>query len=434
MDNQDKQKALVRTLTCGAELEFLMPNHEESETIYAPLITKLALAIKFGTSSQPVAAVCHHQDFEMSCLVCVSISREDMLDQETAIFRRPSSRDGQAWGRNFPAKHSFYVVKAEDKHQAELRRGPERAIELATPVFRKRDVDEGLLSLDKVFRAFAKMSIEELNYDASCGLHIHTGLLKGVFAVDAKRLITLILMLESVFLRDIIPRHRQYSPFGAGLIGSSGFGLGDHGSHKDEDPAEMAAHLPWGNAEPPMRAWNNRSPRLWRDALRRIWNSPSLVDLAQGVCRYDRYNGWKPLSFVIRLRDGQGRPLPDDQGSLRSASGSRSGGQDDFPRSTFEFRYPTMTFEVEFIQFWLEICNKLTEIASLPTDEYKGWIKRLDDALDAVDGRVLHERAQELGFPKPEVRAILTELKLPHIVESWARVISENPSKRMGPQ
>ncbi|PHH73428.1 hypothetical protein CDD80_3830 [Ophiocordyceps camponoti-rufipedis] len=417
--NQHTPRTSRRTLTCGAELEFLMPNHHGSETAYAPLVVKLALAIKRGCS-EPVAAVCHHQESEQRCLVCVAALRaEDVLDQETVIFKHPSSPDAISWGRHFPPKHTFYVVKAEDETQAALRRGPQRAIELATPVFRKKDVDDCFVSLRNVFGALLE-KLNDIDYDASCGLHIHTGFLDGVSVFDAKRLITLMFMLEYVFFREIIPKHGQAS-HGASLIRDSGFGAGTHGSRRDEEtcPADMAAHLPWGSADPPVRAWNGRNPRRWRNVLRRVWNSSSLVDLARGIRQHDEY--WKPLSFVIRLRDAQGKPIPEDEEP-----------RDDCPRSTFEFRYPSMTFEPKFVQFWLEICNKLTEIASLPANEYKQWIDSFDCDLHTSDGAVSDAWAQEHGFPKPEVRALLTEMRLRHVAVDW-RTISENPSEWIGP-
>ncbi|PFH60243.1 hypothetical protein XA68_11270 [Ophiocordyceps unilateralis] len=414
-----------RTVLCGLDMEYVMPSPSGSETNYAPMIKELADHLVSHGGRIPVAARCTHDKLctydELYCNICHDVDPDQCLERDIVSFK-PAVGDSSAWARRFPTEYRFFLIKQENRVQVQYRRGPLRAIQITSPVFRRKDIDDRLRPLEKLLTACKQMPVTSFNYDQSCGLHLSTSLLRGIHLDDAKRMVTLILILEQPLLRSIIPHHRRVSPFGAAIDMASEFGRGTYGACKAEDTPEMLAHLPWGNQDPPPGFWNRNQTIVFRRLLRKVWHSPSLEHLAKGLCLLSR-GEFQPLGFGIRLRDPRGLPLPFDRIDDETS--------DDFSRSTFVFRYPTMSVEHEYFLCWCDLCSKMTEMAGLPADDFKAWVDRIVNAMVRFDkdNKDLQVKEED-DLPPPRARVVLESMRLGHLITSWAQAMASNPSSR----
>ncbi|KAM4054343.1 hypothetical protein HRG_005225 [Hirsutella rhossiliensis] len=117
--------------------------------------------------------------------------------------------------------------------------------------------------------------------------------------------------------------------------------------------------------------------------------------------------------IALHLREpGQGkcRLDVDDSSSDEESSGEDKRPDFDFEgtQSTYEFRFPQMSFDKDFIKHWAELVCKIIELAMLPAPQFAALLERVSGVLEEI------EDAKGEGLEK-----IWPVLNLQHQIPFW---------------
>lgn len=298
--------------------------------------------------------------------------------------------------------HQFFLIKKEELVNPPSK-GPWRGIEITTPVFNMSELSAGLPQTKQVVSALRHMDLD-IAANRSCGLHVHVGLRAGLRLTLAKKLVTLVMLLEQPLILPLCPASRTESPFASLISEKSRFVT------RKLDPDEMAIalrvegpemrdHWPWRLGDSTPTAWNSGDPASLQGTMQLIWHSPSLLELAEGLCK-------RPSSrtaLAIRLRAPNGVPFEKTGVDVDENAVDFEGTQ-----STIEFRYPQMSFDMPFIKNWVELCSKLVEVATLDAPAFKAKLQEVVRAL-----------CEAKASGSAEWETVLTAIGLGHQVAEW---------------
>ncbi|POR35511.1 Uncharacterized protein TPAR_04290 [Tolypocladium paradoxum] len=388
-------------ITFGLELEFLTPScdgyvYEDGPAYHAPTRKALALELRQLTHGLGIAAECNH-DIGCFCAVCMHAPAKDVSPGMRVFNAGPS--DQVSYVR--PC-HQFFLIQKEDLVSPQAK-GPWRGIEITTPVFNMSELSAGLPQTKQVVSALRNMDLD-IAANRSCGLHVHVGLRAGLRLTLAKKLVTLVMLMELPLILPLCPASRRESPFTSLITEKSRFvvrrlDLDEMASALRAEGPEMREHWPWTLGDSTATAWNGGDPVALQGTMRLIWHSRSLRELAEGLCK--RASTRTALAIRLRSPDGvQVEPSSvDPDGNAFDFEGTQS---------TFEFRYPQMSFDMPFIKNWAELCCKLVEIATLDAPAFKAKLQGLVCALSA---------AKASG--NTEWETILGAIGLGHQVPEW---------------
>ncbi|CAM1511962.1 Fc.00g094750.m01.CDS01 [Cosmosporella sp. VM-42] len=268
---------------------------------------------------------------------------------------------------------------------------------MSTPSFRYGELRAGLPSIKTAISTLRAMPLR-LSADSSCGLHVHVGIDDGMTLLTAKKTVALVMVLEDHLLFPLCARSRQWNPSTAAISSRSHAAAGRHYPPVEAvGPGRLqpiADYLPqWTILAP--AGWNHNKPRdIWH-TLERVWTARSLQDLSVKLC-FERYTR---AGLAIALRDAFGKSQAHiHRGSLENTP------------STIEFRYAQMSFDMQFIQNWIELVSRIVEIAQLEANEYQQCFNAILNEL-----RDANMESEEPAWQ----RLMENVLELEHQVPAW---------------
>lgn len=345
-------------LTFGVELEFMSPC---PPTRHLWVRRGVTAAARMNVAQQmveltplPIACACTHADHE-TCAICDGT--EDEMHGRIRILSpeyidpRPGT---QLESNYFLFKHEFLEGRSFVNSD---RNWP--GVEIASPIFQVGEFTAGLPTLSTAISALRNMEAE-ITADESCGLHVHVGLESGMSLLLAKKITTLVMVLEDTLLFDLVGTSRLTNE-STDAIHLESLVSKEHIPPLDfaEDPTGsdklMGAHIPPLEAIKP-ETWNEGDPEKFYDMLTKIWSSKSLQRVSMLTKKETNTRG----GFDISLRDHTGL--------------SRSPGCDgtlELGPTTVEFRYAQMSFDIPFIRNWIEVLFRIIQIADQNPDDFK---------------------------------------------------------------
>lgn len=405
-------------ITFGVELEFLTPAgfHSGVTTdLELVTLTRKAFTAKLALLEEgiPLAARClaHVKGYKI-CTLCSEAPKADMYPGMVVFSKeRPSEP------RDINPTFRYFLVQKEIL-EAMGQQGKWAGLEISTPVFGMSELDAGLPQVSKLLSALRRIDMKVL-VNKSCGMHIHVGVKGGMRLMHAKKVATLTAMLDDTVLRRLLPEIRSLL-FSAQSIGEFSrfarrFSTGniyDEMLAADSHPA-MRDHLPsgWTSGNMACREWNYGNPLKFVDTIKLIWSSKTLAELQSGLWLA---SGARAGTGLVLREPGEGKPpIIDDSSSEssfsdESADGERPGPDYEGTQSTYEFRFPQMSFDKDFIKHWAELCCKIIELAMLPAPQFASLLDRIAQVLGEI------EDAKGDGLEK-----IWPALSLQHQVPFW---------------
>ncbi|KAI9158079.1 Cell wall mannoprotein 1 [Paramyrothecium foliicola] len=363
-------------VTFGVELEFhveLMRDETERPQRSAEVRKELAssLAAKTGL---PIAAQCAHESGAEACSVCEDAPRSLIFEE----------------GRYFYVQHEGLIEYTYDHEKKRT------GLEISTPIFPQNELAAGLPQLSQLVAALGRHE-NDIVADKACGLHIHVGLQSGMTLLFAKKLVTVVLLLERPLLLDLVPVSRSDSTWAGSITTESMLGKRTVSPHWIDDTlkrpnSSMAPLVTFTSTDIKPAAWNDSKPQEFQDTVRLFWEANSLENMS----RFLRRSGVTKLGLAMSLRDNSSGPHFE-------------GGP-----STFEFRYPQMSFHLPFIRNWVAISCRIAEIAALDHAGFRRKTKEIVNILNDQSGPQLREgllTAIGLEDQLPEWRAEIQRYK-----------------------
>lgn len=395
------------SITFGVELEFLVPlppapsraqlEHESHR--YCKSLGRLSICNTLCKHAQiPVAAECHHLPVQ-SCAVCESItSSEDQIIFGQASVFNVITRKNIERIPGMSDRTDYFHVDFECLSTSADCEGEWLGLEVRTAAFTERELRLGLPKLASCVDALATGN-HDIKVNDSCGMHIHVGLTSGMTLLIAKKLVTLVMLIEEPLLRALIPDHRRQKRAAAPVATVSRLARGvelpqevaTESLQERELTAQMRAHLPSLNRLPLIE----HRPDNIRRTLIRLWQLRSLYELEDVLC--DAFSLRCGLGFCLRDEEGKVvRPINDAE---RHAWVERARSQHarEHSPSSVEFRYPDMTFDVQSMAAWVEIVEKVMSIARWEEEKYQELLRDLIVDLDE-EGEVWERLLTRLGL------------------------------------
>lgn len=179
----------------------------------------------------------------------------------------------------------------------------------------------------------------------------------------AKKAATLVMLLELPLLKKFASEERSESRYWFIPISKRSKFISFADRYHDEvtdaiASPELRQHVPDLASMKPAE-WNSNEPKRLHLALNEIWLTDSIWRLSMGLFSYE---GQK-ASLVLCTREKNGEtasePAPGTTDNLEGTP------------STLEFRYPPMSFDIDFVKSWAEIGCKIVEIATRDTAAFR---------------------------------------------------------------
>ncbi|KAH7017049.1 hypothetical protein EDB80DRAFT_603195 [Ilyonectria destructans] len=320
-------------LTFGVELEFMSPCPPSRHLWVRRGVTAAArmnvAQQMVELTSLPVACACTHADHE-TCAICDG-AEDEMHDRirilsPEYVDMRPGT---QLESNYFLFKHEFLEGRSYVNSD---RNWP--GVEIASPIFQVGEFSAGLPTLGTAISALRNMEAE-ITADESCGLHVHVGLESGMSLLLAKKITTLVMILEDTLLFDLVGTSRLTNESTdaihlESLMSKEHIPALDFAEDATGSDKLMDAHIPPIEAMKP-ETWNEGDPEKFYDMLTKIWSSKSLQRLSMLTKKETNTRG----GFDISLRDHTG------------------------------------FFDIPFIRNWIEVLFRIIQIADQNPDDFK---------------------------------------------------------------
>ncbi|KAG8407035.1 hypothetical protein J3458_020532 [Metarhizium acridum] len=236
-----------------------------------------------------------------------------------------------------------------------------------------------------------------------CALTVQVLANDGMSLLVAKKAVTLVLLLENrllIRLCEPSPRPPEKCYPIVSKSAMANLQLPEDLSVLQLYSDTMSMHLPWKGESLRKASWNNYRPEFFQNMLRVLWSAEDTRDILRHL--WTDYQGkcWFALGITSRNKDQpvEGNVPPD---YIR-----------DKP-STFEFLYPGSTLGEDFIKNWLELSERIIQIACLPPQEFR-------DIAEAI-WRTLEEKT---ALHQPAWPALLQCLELETQIDYWDGKVS----------
>jgi len=328
-------------ITFGAELEFMtpVPQHYLSSMTSPAAAARYHIAKTFADRTAfPTAIECLHDNDE-TCTVCFELPKQKVI-QGTGYI-------------NPGLKTECFLFKNECLflrnriNQDRLWPG----VEICTPVFKEGELDGGLQAMKTAFKTLQNSGIK-ISADQSCGLHVHVGVTYGMDLHFAKKVSTLVILLENSLILPLVAQYRAAGTYAQPVSKESAAAYLDgvpsaaYKAFEKHVPEESTFHS---------GTWNRNDPNSFFKMLQIIWSAADLKTLSRSL----RIRKITRCGMAICLRKHNGdRPSYFDN---------------DFEGtpSTFEFRYSQMTFDHVTLRNWVEVVTRVVSLAQAEESEYK---------------------------------------------------------------
>lgn len=330
-----------KNITFGAELEFMtpVPQHYLSSTASPVAAARYHIAKIFADRTDlPTAVDCSHANDE-HCTVC---------------FELPKNKVIKGTGYINPGLMTECFLFKQEHLFLRHRINQERlwpGVEMCTPVFKVGELESGLPTMETAFKTLRNSGID-ISADQSCGLHVHVGITYGMDLQFAKKVSTLVVLLENSLLLPLVPRYRAVGTYAQPVSKESA------AAYLDGIPSAafeaFKTHVPEESTFLP-GTWNRDDPNAFFKMLQIIWSAADLKTLSRSL----RIRKITRCGFAICLRKHNGdRPSYFDN---------------DFEGtpSTIEFRYSQMTFDHVTLRNWVEVVARIVSLAQADEGEYK---------------------------------------------------------------
>ncbi|KAL7809679.1 hypothetical protein V8C44DRAFT_366167 [Trichoderma aethiopicum] len=375
-------------ITLGWELELLLhlqPGEQPGLALEAHKLRDLALTIAQQVPNLPIAASCIHRP-SASCPVCEDAPAEHRLPHVRVV--NPATPIRKAHG---PIEDSYYFVKREwlnvptDNDGERLAHG----YEITSPILSTAELRAGLPQTAQILAAIRKSGLP-ISAHTECGLHVHVGVKSGMTLEIAKKAATLVMLLELPLLKKFASEERSESRYWFIPISKRSKFMSYADRYHDEvtdaiASPELRQHLP-GLSDMKPAEWNSNEPKRMHLALNEMWLTDSIWRLSTGFFSYEGQKG--SLVLCTRERNGESASEP-----ARGAPDNLEG-----TPSTLEFRYPPMSFDIEFVKCWAEIGCRIVEIATSDVAAFRQVATDLLKELESNDAAQWERLLKVLGL------------------------------------
>ncbi|KFA67260.1 hypothetical protein S40285_06713 [Stachybotrys chlorohalonatus IBT 40285] len=384
----------------GVELEFIvqssLPNDLTITHNMDHANNRKSVALQLGRiTGLPFACQCKHGFFDNFCSICIDVPNDLRLPSGCVIW--PPRAIHGSWSQ---AQYHYYYVQWESllSENVEENRATRKGMEISTPIYDNNALTAGLPQLTQVVKALPCVD-RKIICDSTCGLHVHVGLKQGMTLLLAKKMVTLVMLLERCLIQPLLPASRAGSMW-ALLICDHAY-LNQQGNScltaadLIKQLPDFRVHVPLTPTDMEPGGWNNHHPEKFFKDLLSMWRTENLDALRAGLLR----NSIAKLGFVLCARTAP------DTSKLEGSP------------STFEFRYPQMNFDMPFIRRWVEIFCRLGTIANLDAVPYR----RMLSVIVAVLNQLSTTRT-------PPWELLLRALGLGHQVPGWQDQVRKHHS------
>lgn len=375
----------------GMELEFMIPNLSDEETNKSTRLSATQkmllsrdhtfhfLAGALQSAGFPSAYIfetpanCPNQPLRTrapsgSIIKIDSDKKTEMrvMDDRRALFG----------GEDANSKYCYWLVKREGDVVGRGEFYPWISTELNTPILSGGglEVERALGEVSTALRTVHDAHFRNVHINQTCGLHVHVSPVGGMTALHAKRLCTLVFLVDHHLLFQLCSPHRRTVAARVSAV--------THLANPEDrcDPTEAEANLP--------RNILNAIPEL----VHYLW-TPKMAETVMRIMRKDLQFHEDDNEPAFRLAE---QHLPSGHKTM-----------------TFEFRHAQASFSKTFVSNWIGLILTLSKVAFLPTNLYK---KAVSDLWDIVGPVVKPEDAW-----LPIIRALNT-----HAPQDWPLRIDES--------
>ncbi|KAL6872954.1 hypothetical protein J3F83DRAFT_772220 [Trichoderma novae-zelandiae] len=375
-------------ITLGWELELIVhlePGEPSGLALEARKLRDLALTIAAQAPGLPIAAHCIHNP-TASCCICDDAPAEHRLPHVRVVtpatpIRRP---DG-------PIEDLYYFVKREWLNVPTDDAGDRVAhgFEITSPILSHAELRAGLPQTRQVLSAIRNSNLT-ISAHTECGLHFHVGVKSGMTLNIAKKAATLVMLLELPLLKRFAsPERTERRYWFIPITTKSSFiSYADRLYDEVTDANashELRQHMPDLSKQNPAE-WNNNDPNSLHLAVNEIWLTDSMWKLSMGLHSYEGQKA--SLVLCTRERNGQSASEPP-RGMPDNLEGTPS---------TLEFRYPPMSFDIDFVKCWAEIGCRIVEIATRDTAAFRQVATDLLKELQTNDASLWERLLKVLGL------------------------------------
>ncbi|KAH0491130.1 hypothetical protein TgHK011_002572 [Trichoderma gracile] len=380
--------ASSQEITLGWELELivhLQPGEQPGVALEAHKLRDLALTIAAQVPNLPIAAHCIHRPAD-SCVICEDAPAEHRLPHVRVV--NPATPIRRA---NGPLEELYYFVKREwlhvptDDDDQRLAHG----FEVTSPILSQAELRAGLPQTGQILSAIRNSGLT-ISAHTECGLHFHVGVKSGMTLNIAKKAATLVMLLELPLLKKFASEERSESRFWFIPISKRSEFISYADRYHDEvtdaiASPELRQHVP-NLAEMKPAEWNSNEPKRMHLALNQIWLTDSIWRLSTGFFSYEGQKASLVLCTRERNGDSASEPVPGAPDNLEGTP------------STLEFRYPPMSFDIDFVKSWAEIGCRIVEIATRDTAAFRQVATDLLKELERNDASQWERLLKVLGL------------------------------------
>lgn len=392
-----------RDLTVGIEFEFLVlpPQNPvgigDSAYSYArdtrnKRAQRLIIQDILRETDLPVAAACGHTWAEV-CPACEGVpdAQSHCMTPKTTISVH-SNRNTAAIQGMHPSTRFFTFVTEYLSRNVKGSSGFWEGMEVTSPVLTSRgELARGMPSVRKFIRGLREGQTP-IAINDTCGLHVHAGYGEGMTLLRAKKIVSLVMLLEQPLLLPFCAPSRLGGMYCSAV--SSHSCLADMDAEYEaayrsaaeageerktlENNREFEAHIP-APAFFSRNRWNHNNAVGIYNAIVSVWACHSLMQLqTRLMCDMDQRGG-----LALCLRQTHGAHLDD--------------GHDGSP-STVEFRYLQGTLDEKLLVHWVGVIEAILQNASLDAVGFHALLKAILETLGNGRRVVWSEMLGQLGI------------------------------------
>ncbi|KAF4977992.1 hypothetical protein FZEAL_5557 [Fusarium zealandicum] len=378
-------------ITFGIELEFMTPcpNTKALWRASAPAAAaRLHIAeLLARQTSLPVACKCTHPESD-ACCICHGAMKKVMYNDVYIV-----SPLGVQVAPGSQLENNYFLLTTEfldSRHPLNVTRNWP-GVEISTPIFLSGELRAGLPTVKTVLDTLRNSADTEITADESCGLHVHVGVESGMNVVLAKKIITLVMLLEDTLLLRLVSPTRLGNDYARPINQSSAVVLEPWPISQNDEG--LNSHVPPAAAIEP-GLWNNKNPQHLHRVLEKLWSAPNLQELSRLI----RKETISRCALALSLRDHSGK-----------SKWNRLSGSFENTPTTIEFRYAQMSFDIQFLRNWVEVVARIVELAQAGPAGFKKCFSKICE---------IQYKAGKEGKPAWEM-LLKSVLNLGHRVPEW---------------